>query len=124
RAGADARMDQARAGLSGLGQPGGPAQADGGKRRGMTGFKAILFDCDGVLLDSEPLGCASIAQAMTAAGVAMTTDEAAALFCGHSAAASLAVIAGAGLDPHAVADHADRILFSMFEQEVPLMAGV
>ncbi|WP_181900666.1 HAD family hydrolase [Paracoccus thiocyanatus] len=90
----------------------------------MTGFKAILFDCDGVLLDSEPLGCASIAQAMTAVGVAMTTDEAAALFCGHSAAASLAVIARAGLDPHAVADHADRILFSMFEQEVPLMAGV
>ncbi|RJL05721.1 HAD family hydrolase [Paracoccus siganidrum] len=90
----------------------------------MRQFKAILFDCDGVLLDSEPLGCAAIAQAMTAAGVAMTTAEAMALFCGNSSAASLAVIERAGLDPQTVTAHADRLLFAMFDQHIPLIAGI
>lgn len=90
----------------------------------MSGFKAILFDCDGVLLDSEPLGCAALAQAMTAAGVPMSTDQAVALFCGRSSADSLAVIAARGLDAHEVADHADHILFQMFQRDIPLMQDV
>lgn len=90
----------------------------------MSRFKAILFDCDGVLLDSEPLGCAAVARAMTAAGVDMTVDEAVTLFCGSSAEASFAVMERAGLDACAVFEHADRILFEMFDQDIPLIKGV
>ena len=42
----------------------------------MRHIEAILFDCDGVLLDSEPMGCGALAQALTAAGYPMTIDEA------------------------------------------------
>lgn len=90
----------------------------------MSAFKAILFDCDGVLLDSEPLGCAALAQAMTEAGVATTTPQAIAAFCGNSTQASRALIAGAGLDASAVLSRAEHILFAMFDRDVPLVPGV
>lgn len=90
----------------------------------MSRFKAILFDCDGVLLDSEPLGCAAVARAMTAAGVDMTVDEAIMHFCGISAEASYAVMERAGLDAGTVFEHADRILFEMFDQDIPLIEDV
>lgn len=90
----------------------------------MSRFKAILFDCDGVLLDSEPLGCAAVAKAMTAAGVDMTVDEAVMLFCGISAEASFAVMERAGLDADTVFDHADRLLFEMFDQDIPLIEDI
>jgi len=87
-------------------------------------FHALLFDCDGVLLDSEPMGCRALAQAVTTAGMAMNADQAAAVFSGNSAQASLEWMEQAGLDGFAVFEAADRLLFQMFDRDIPLIDGV
>ncbi len=46
--------------------------------------KLIIFDCDGVLVDSEPLSNRVIAEFMTEIGIPMTTEEAIQLFAGGS----------------------------------------
>ena len=44
----------------------------------------LIFDCDGVLVDSERLANASLAEMMTELGHAMTTEDAIRMFCGRS----------------------------------------
>lgn len=90
----------------------------------MTGFKAILFDCDGVLLDSEPLGCTALAEAITFAGRPMNRVEAAAIFSGSAASESRAWMAANGFAAEAVFADADRRLFKMFDREIPLIPGI
>ena len=90
----------------------------------MTEFDAILFDCDGVLLDSEPLASEALARAISAAGLPFTGSEAMRDFSGGSARSSLSRLDEMGLDAPAVFDHADRILFAMFDSHVPQIQGV
>ncbi|WP_028028219.1 HAD family hydrolase [Gemmobacter nectariphilus] len=85
---------------------------------------AILFDCDGVLIDSEPMGCEALAQAVTAAGHPMTRAQATAAFSGHAAADSRAHMARLGLDAAAVFAESDRLLFQMFDQAIPHVPGI
>ncbi|MHC2337117.1 HAD family hydrolase [Bradyrhizobium sp. USDA 4454] len=49
----------------------------------------VIFDCDGVLVDSEALSCRCLAEAMVRAGFAMTTERALELFLGRSTSALL-----------------------------------
>ena len=35
----------------------------------------VVFDCDGVLVDSEPISCRVMAEALTAEGLPYTTEE-------------------------------------------------
>lgn len=86
-------------------------------------WDAILFDCDGVLLDSEPAGCAALACAITAAGRPMTQDEAALIFSGNAGADNLPWLAREGLDESVFAE-ADRLLYEAFAQHVPIIAGI
>lgn len=58
----------------------------------MTGADLVIFDCDGVLIDSEILACRIDAELLTALGYAITPDEAAARFCGVPAEAMRAEI--------------------------------
>ena len=44
----------------------------------------LIFDCDGVLVDSEHLACAALAELMTTLGHSMTADEAMHVFAGRS----------------------------------------
>jgi HAD superfamily hydrolase (TIGR01509 family) len=44
----------------------------------------LIFDCDGVLVDSERLACSALAELMTTLGHAMTTEEAVLAFAGCS----------------------------------------
>ena len=44
----------------------------------------LIFDCDGVPVDSEHLACASLAEVMTTLGHSMTADEAMLAFAGRS----------------------------------------
>lgn len=90
----------------------------------MREYQAILFDCDGVLLDTEPLGCEALARAVTAAGLPMTREEATRIFSGNSAQASLAWMRQAGLDAAAVFGESDRILFQMFDRDIPHVEGI
>jgi HAD superfamily hydrolase (TIGR01509 family) len=46
----------------------------------------VIFDCDGVLVDSEPLSNQVLAQAFTRIGVPMTTEESVHHFMGRSRA--------------------------------------
>ena len=44
----------------------------------------MIFDCDGVLVDSEPLSSQALAEALTAAGHPTTAEETTATFIGRS----------------------------------------
>ena len=49
----------------------------------------IIFDCDGVLVDSEVLSCACLSEALKECGIELTADAALELFVGRSMAAIL-----------------------------------
>jgi beta-phosphoglucomutase-like phosphatase (HAD superfamily) len=53
----------------------------------------VLFDCDGVLVDSEPIALRLLVSTLAAAGVALTPAEADALFLGRSLAATREIVA-------------------------------
>ena len=55
-------------------------------------FDLVIFDCDGVLVDSEPIINAAHAQVLTASGYPITEDELLARFCGMSDAEMLGII--------------------------------
>jgi HAD superfamily hydrolase (TIGR01509 family) len=44
----------------------------------------VIFDCDGVLVDSEPLSNRALSETLTAAGMPMTPEECVAAFMGRS----------------------------------------
>ena len=46
-------------------------------------FELVIFDCDGVLVDSEPISNRVLAQAITEAGVATTTEESMSMYMGR-----------------------------------------
>jgi HAD superfamily hydrolase (TIGR01509 family) len=48
----------------------------------MTKFDLVIFDCDGVLLDSEIIACRADAEAYTRFGYEITTEEVARRFAG------------------------------------------
>lgn len=50
----------------------------------MRGYKAILWDCDGVLIDSEILACASAAEEISDYGYHISTETFIAQFMGKS----------------------------------------
>jgi HAD superfamily hydrolase (TIGR01509 family) len=90
----------------------------------MKTFQAVLFDCDGVLLDSENFGCGSLAQAISEVGHSMTVHEATGTFSGNSSSDTRAWMVLHGLDADKVFTRADEILFELFETSVPLMPGI
>lgn len=90
----------------------------------MSGFKAVLFDCDGVVLDSEHMGCGSLGMAVTEAGRTMSLHEAIDTFSGNSAHDTRTWMAAHGFDAGTLFKRADEILFEMFAQDVPLMPGI
>jgi HAD superfamily hydrolase (TIGR01509 family) len=52
----------------------------------------VIFDCDGVLVDSEPISCRIMAEAVTAEGLPMTTEDIYRDFMGRAWPDSLAII--------------------------------
>jgi HAD superfamily hydrolase (TIGR01509 family) len=49
----------------------------------------VIFDCDGVLVDSEVLSCQCLSEVLGERGIALSEDEAVELFLGRSATALL-----------------------------------
>jgi HAD superfamily hydrolase (TIGR01509 family) len=69
--------------------------ADGGERA-MTRADLIIFDCDGVLIDSEVLSCGCLSEVLARHGIALGVDQALELFVGRSIAAIREHFAGLG----------------------------
>lgn len=76
--------------------------------------RAVLFDCDGVLVDSEPATNALLAEDLTAHGLAVTEEDCVARFIGGTIrdVAARARASGADLPP----DWVDRFYARMFDR--------
>ena len=57
----------------------------------MTGL--VIFDCDGVLVDSEPISLRQLRNVFAAAGISLSAAEADTLFLGRSLASTLEIAA-------------------------------
>ena len=55
-------------------------------------WQLAIFDCDGVLVDSETIAHRALAQALEELGLSLTLEEAFALFQGNTSAQSVAII--------------------------------
>jgi HAD superfamily hydrolase (TIGR01509 family) len=58
-------------------------------KRGMTTPDLIIFDCDGVLVDSEVLSCRCLSETLAGYGINLGLDQALDLFLGRSVTAVL-----------------------------------
>jgi HAD superfamily hydrolase (TIGR01509 family) len=63
---------------------------------GTRDLDLIIFDCDGVLVDSEVLSCRCLAEALEGCGIALEFAEALELFLGRSTSVVLQHYAGQG----------------------------
>ena len=79
----------------------------------------VLFDCDGVLVDSEPIALRLLLSTLAAAGVTLTPAEADALFLGRSLATTRAIVArDYGLEfSDAALDEMRRALYAAFRAD-------
>jgi HAD superfamily hydrolase (TIGR01509 family) len=62
----------------------------------LPGTELIIFDCDGVLVDSEELSCRCLSEALGRVGIEMSTEQALELFLGRSTTAVLEYCGAAG----------------------------
>jgi HAD superfamily hydrolase (TIGR01509 family) len=90
-------------------------------------FHLIIFDCDGTLVDSEPVSLVVLQQFVADLGLTMSYDEVVHAFVGRAAAASLALMAtklGRPL-PEGSAEEWERREFEAFARSgVPAIGGV
>ena len=86
----------------------------------------LIFDCDGVLVDSEHLACAALAEVMTKLGHAMTADEAMLAFAGRSLKDVLARAERllSRPIPEDLGEQAAVQLMARFRRELQAVAGV
>jgi HAD superfamily hydrolase (TIGR01509 family) len=86
----------------------------------------LIFDCDGVLVDSEPLSCALDAELLTQCGVPYTAAEVARDFTGVSLKDQIARIeAERGVRlPDDFRERLNQALFARFETELKPVEGV
>lgn len=86
----------------------------------------VIFDCDGVLVDSEPIAIGVLVETIAARGVAIGTDAAYRDFLGRTlktVSAALAADYGVAMDEAALADMRSR-LYARYEEALQPMAGV
>lgn len=86
----------------------------------------LIFDCDGVLVDSELIANTAIAELMTQLGRPMTVQEALGLFVGkrlQEVLAAAEALLGAPIPP-AAAERAGRQLLARFRRELKPIDGV
>jgi len=89
-------------------------------------LELVIFDCDGVLVDSELLSNRVLAQALAEIGLPMSLEETIATFMGHSMAACVTLIeerTGRPIPPRFVADFRDRT-FEVFRRELRPVPGI
>jgi HAD superfamily hydrolase (TIGR01509 family) len=89
-------------------------------------FELVIFDCDGVLVDSEPLANRVLAERLTAIGLPTTFEQSVRDFMGRSWAANVAVIEErlGGPMPAGFADGYFEELYGTFASELEPIAGI
>ena len=84
----------------------------------------VIFDCDGVLVDSELLSCQCLSQALGQCGIAVTAQEALGLFLGRSSAAIVQHYRHRGLDQETFLAALKTALWRSFTTSLQPIAGV
>ena len=92
----------------------------------MAGLSLIIFDCDGVLVDSEPLAMRVLLETIAAEGVSIDADTGFREFLGRSLSATIAHLNSAyGLHLNEVAlERMRKDLFALYARELKPMAGL
>jgi HAD superfamily hydrolase (TIGR01509 family) len=91
-----------------------------------TPTELVIFDCDGVLVDSEPISLSVLVESLAAAGVAMSETEAHDRFLGRSLKSMSEMLR----DEHGLAidgpflDAMRRALYARFRAELQPIAGI
>jgi len=86
----------------------------------------VIFDCDGVLVDSEPISIAVLVEALAAAGVTMSEEEAHVRFLGRSLKSMSEILHddyGLAIDA-AFLDAMRKVLYERFRAELQAVDGV
>jgi HAD superfamily hydrolase (TIGR01509 family) len=89
-------------------------------------FELIIFDCDGVLVDSEPIINRAHAHVLTVCGYPMTEEDLVRRFCGMSDPDMLAIIQhewGRVL-PRSYGERVGRMIENEFRQSLMAIEGV
>jgi HAD superfamily hydrolase (TIGR01509 family) len=89
-------------------------------------YELVIFDCDGVLVDSEPLSNRILAERLTAIGLPTTTEQSMADYMGRSWASCAALIErrlGRPL-PDGFADAYHDELFAALRRELRAVEGI
>jgi HAD superfamily hydrolase (TIGR01509 family) len=86
----------------------------------------LIFDCDGVLVDSELIANAALAELMSTLGHPMTTEQSVATFAGRRLPEMLALAETLLGAPFSVdlGEEAGRALLARFRRELKPVAGV
>lgn len=89
-------------------------------------FEAVLFDCDGVLVDSEIIATRALHRSLTNIGWSITEEEVARTFTGHSWPTCVAIIeerTGQPVTEEFMADN-ERFFNAVMEKELATMPGI
>lgn len=89
-------------------------------------FELVIFDCDGVLVDSEPIINQAHASVLTACGYSITEQDLVARFCGMSDREMLEMIereCGQAL-PASYAERVELMIEAGFRQSLAAIEGV
>ncbi|MGJ8545645.1 MAG: HAD family hydrolase [Sulfitobacter sp.] len=85
----------------------------------------VIFDCDGVLVDSEPLTLRALCDDLAGRGLALGAAEAAALFVGGTMQGVMQIARDRGADlPHDWIDLVDAKIFAVLEAECLPVPGI
>jgi HAD superfamily hydrolase (TIGR01509 family) len=89
-------------------------------------LRAVIFDCDGVLVDSEPISNRVLAETLTELGFPCTPEESTRRYMGRSWSYVEADVAGraGGPAPDALAELYRERMLTAFSQELRPVAGV
>jgi HAD superfamily hydrolase (TIGR01509 family) len=85
----------------------------------------IIFDCDGVLVDSEVLSCRCLSEVLAGSGIEVGVDQVLDLFLGRSVAVVLEHYSGSGLlDPEQFSAELTAKVRAAFRSGLGPVAGV
>lgn len=87
---------------------------------------SVIFDCDGVLIDSEPISNATLAEVLTEIGLPMTREQSVEAFLGRSWEHAVGVVTERlGVPPpEDLHDRYRARLFARFEAELEPVIGI